>query len=325
MSKLLVVFLFGLFITMMSFSQATFVSEATTDAQSLRITLDSPAAADNAVNGPSKVSLYVILPQDYYTSNQKYPVVYYLHGFSSMNAEVKNYLPQINLGFKDKNKFIIVGIDGRGKFFGSFYVNSATTGRWEDWVVKEAVSYVDGRFRTLAKPESRGLLGISMGGFGVLYNALRHPDVFSAAYAVVPGVFEPENGLKEAMVSWSNDLSFKRAYGGAFAGSLTDFPAFSGTPEDNALIEKWNSGFGGWDKKVDDYLKQPKRLKALAIEWGTADYYKWIPKGSEWLAGYLQSRNIPVQAEKTTGGHDLYTYRMLNTVIPFFQKNLEYK
>jgi len=40
---------------------------------------------------------------------------------------------------------------------GSMYSNSPTTGDWESYVATDLVAHVDGRYRTLARRESRGL------------------------------------------------------------------------------------------------------------------------------------------------------------------------
>ena len=56
---------------------------------------------------------------------------------------------------------------------------------------------MDENYRTLAKKESRALIGMSMGGYGVLNLAMLHPEIFANAYAMSPGLFD-ENGLKNS-------------------------------------------------------------------------------------------------------------------------------
>lgn len=71
---------------------------------------------------------------------------------------------------------IVVGVEGGNSLGGSFYINSPVTGQWMDWVYKEAVAIVDGRYRTIAMAEGRLLAGFSMGGFGAWNIAIQHPD-----------------------------------------------------------------------------------------------------------------------------------------------------
>src|SRR3954463_413579 len=82
-------------------------------------------------------------------------------------------------------EMIIVMPNGRNVFDGSFYTNSASAGNWDDFISKELVAYVDGKYRTLARPESRGLAGHSMGGFGAFTLGMRHGgDVYGAVYSM---------------------------------------------------------------------------------------------------------------------------------------------
>jgi S-formylglutathione hydrolase FrmB len=52
---------------------------------------------------------------------------------------------------------------------------------YETYVVRDLVGHVDATFRTRAERSGRAIGGLSMGGFGALSLALRHPDLFGAA------------------------------------------------------------------------------------------------------------------------------------------------
>ena len=65
-------------------------------------------------------------------------------------------------------KFILVSVDMMTPLGSSWYVNSPTTGNWEDFMVKELVPYVDAQFKTFSKSESRGIAGDFMGGYGAI-------------------------------------------------------------------------------------------------------------------------------------------------------------
>ena len=94
---------------------------------------------------------------------------------------------------------IIVVPNGKNKYLGSFYANSSSTGNWDDYVTRDVVTYIDAHYRTLAAREHRGIAGHSMGGYGALTLAFRHPDVFGSVYAMSPcctdfgGDFGPSN------------------------------------------------------------------------------------------------------------------------------------
>jgi enterochelin esterase-like enzyme len=62
--------------------------------------------------------------------------------------------------------------------------------RYDDYIARDIVSHMDARYRTKANRESRGIAGLSMGGFGAITLALQYPEVFAAA-ASHSGVVSP--------------------------------------------------------------------------------------------------------------------------------------
>jgi hypothetical protein len=63
---------------------------------------------------------------------------------------------------------------------GSQFLNSPATGRYHDYLCGEVISFVDGRFRTDARREARGIQGKSSGGYGALVTPMLRPELFSA-------------------------------------------------------------------------------------------------------------------------------------------------
>ena len=74
---------------------------------------------------------------------------------------------------------------GHGGFYSDWW-NGGVGGppQWERYHVGELVPLIDGMFRTRAKRRGRVLLGGSMGGFGAMSYAARHPDMFAAAISI---------------------------------------------------------------------------------------------------------------------------------------------
>jgi pimeloyl-ACP methyl ester carboxylesterase len=163
------------------------------------ISVPAPALAGNRLADSTAQNIGVYLPPQYQNHQQRFPVVYYLGGYGD---RVANYSSGAYQGFdlqiamdslivtRIVQEMIIVVISGRNRLFGSFYVNSPVSGNWEDFVVKDVVDYIDGHYRTIAQPESRGIAGHSMGGFGALNLAMRYPDRFAAVYSLSPGLFD---------------------------------------------------------------------------------------------------------------------------------------
>ena len=113
------------------------------------------------------------------------PVVYLLHGYSD------NYASWVE-GFDtkelvDKYKVIAVSPDGA---YSSWYLDSPvdSTMRYETFISKELVSYIDNNYQTIRHRNARAITGLSMGGHGALYNAIRNKNVFGAAGSMSGGV-----------------------------------------------------------------------------------------------------------------------------------------
>ncbi len=77
-------------------------------------------------------------------------------------------------------EMIVVMPDASNMYGGSWYVNSQLTGNYEDYIVEDLVGYIDSNYRTISSRDSRAIVGHSMGGYGAMKLAMKHPDVFGA-------------------------------------------------------------------------------------------------------------------------------------------------
>jgi enterochelin esterase-like enzyme len=132
--------------------------------------------------------VFVYLPPNYAKNrNQRYPVVYFLHGYGIGAEAYVNLLWASDGADKDvaagtSKEMIIVFPDSHTVYNGSMYSNSPTTGNWETYITEDLIGYIDGHYRTIANRESRGLAGHSMGGYGTLRIAMKYPEVYAAIY-----------------------------------------------------------------------------------------------------------------------------------------------
>jgi S-formylglutathione hydrolase FrmB len=72
----------------------------------------------------------------------------------------------------------------------SFYLNAKDGARYEDAIVKDFLPFVDKNYRTVAKPSARLVEGISMGGYGALLIAFKHPELFAGVAAHSAALFD---------------------------------------------------------------------------------------------------------------------------------------
>jgi len=126
------------------------------------------------------------LPPSYASSPaKKYPVLYFLHGLN------ENETRWAVRGMTDVMLDRMVGEGKIGEFivaipFGaiSFYTNTRDgREKWEDMIVTEFIPMIESTYRVNASRATRGISGISMGGYGALKIAMKHPELFSAVSA----------------------------------------------------------------------------------------------------------------------------------------------
>jgi S-formylglutathione hydrolase len=160
--------------------------------QIVDLTVHSPALEHNLLGDPADQSVSIVLPAAYAQQPQRrFPVLYFLHGYSDPTtrhqaAELFRADLDHLLASPAAEPFLVVLPNGINKYFGSFYANSAATGNWDDYITRDIVAYVDSHYRTLADPAHRVVAGHSMGGYGALTLAFRHPGVFGSVYALSP-------------------------------------------------------------------------------------------------------------------------------------------
>lgn len=145
--------------------------------------VDTVSTFSNSMH--KQIKAVVITPNNY-DKNKRYPVVYLLHGYSGNYADWITKAPSITT-YSDSYNIIIVCPDGD---YNSWYFDSPvdSTRRYETYVAKELVSWIDEHYTTLANVKGRAITGLSMGGHGALYLAFRHQDVFGAAGSMSGGV-----------------------------------------------------------------------------------------------------------------------------------------
>lgn len=315
-------------------------------------------------NPKREVSIY--LPPSYDTSlNKRYPVIYMLHGIGDTDQSwmspwskpgEKKLIPfstlqeMMNEGIASGKfgEMIVVLPNQRTNWLGSFYVNSAVTGNWEDFTAKELVAFIDKKYRTIAESKHRGIVGHSMGGYGALTLGMKHPDVFSVVF-----------GLNPAIIDWAADLTietpaFKKilkaksfqdlldeyAKGDFYpAGAVTVAQAFSPNPNkppfyadfpfkmvEGKLVPN-EPAFSKWREKspikmVKKHRGNLKKLRGLRFDSGYEDEFKFIPPNSRALSSELTNNGIEHIFEEYNGDHRNRLPgkrgRMITEVFPYF-------
>lgn len=126
-----------------------------------------------------------ILPKEI-PSGQKLPVLYLLHGGGGNYRDWSNYSDIA--GYATRG-WVLVMPEGDS----SYYMNAVgrSQDRYEDYIVKDLVTDVESRFPAASGREHRAIAGVSMGGFGAVVLAMRHPDLYSFAAGISPALDVP--------------------------------------------------------------------------------------------------------------------------------------
>jgi S-formylglutathione hydrolase FrmB len=303
-------------------------------------------------NPRRRVSVY--LPAGYEASSQRrYPVLYYLHGFTWNDSLIfnkdgmKELLDQA-IADGQIRPFIMVVPNEQTRFGGSWYANSATNGPWADFTARELMQFVDKNFRTLARPGSRGLAGHSMGGGGTLRLALAYPGTWAAVYALSPAFLGPHPSYLPGaglplVLRTTNPAEVQRNHPALSTVALSR--AFSPNPKAKSFGADLPGSLGAdslarrdavltrWVEASPTYLLPThvaslRQLRGLAFDWGAQDEVKHIPPTCRIFSQWLSAYGIPYTAEEYEGTHGSRimgrTGRMYQQVLPFFNKHLDF-
>ncbi len=338
MKKLLLLIIFHL--SLLTFAQTGKV---------VSFTINSKALQNTGGEDPNrKVSVY--LPPNYDASTQRYPVIYYLHGFMGKD----NIFPQMQkildegIARQKIKPFIFVQADQYTLFEGSFYSNSSLTGNWDEFESKELVEYMDKNYRTLANRESRGIAGHSMGGYGAFKIGMLHPEVFSSIYALSPGLlamvkeFGPNSTSFKEVQNVKTVEDLKKTYypkvlvavGRAWSPNPNKPPFFCDFPfsyegdkmiVNQPILEKWEANMPVY--MVDKYAENLRKMTAIKLDWGRNDSPRF-PVQIGMLSQRLENLGINHFSEEYIGDHGnkIWTMdgRVLNDLLPFFNDYLKF-
>jgi S-formylglutathione hydrolase FrmB len=147
------------------------------------------AAMQSAALG-RELKFAVQLPPSYdKDTKRKFPVLYFLHGMNGNEGEFENrgVAAAINK-LREEGKIgemIIVAPGGKN----SFYLNAKNGEQYEDAIIKDLIPHIEKTYRTAGTRDGRAIQGISMGGFGALVLAFKHPEMFSSVTAHCAAIF----------------------------------------------------------------------------------------------------------------------------------------
>jgi diacylglycerol O-acyltransferase / trehalose O-mycolyltransferase len=121
----------------------------------------------------------VLVPAGYDANpQQRYPVLYLLHG------SYDDYRSWTDKGAAEKTTaalqaIVVMPDNGNGGWYTDWHRPGPP--RWETFHIGQLLPWIDDHYRTIPTRAERAIAGLSMGGFGAMSYAARHPDLFSWA------------------------------------------------------------------------------------------------------------------------------------------------
>jgi S-formylglutathione hydrolase FrmB len=215
---------------------------------------------------------------------RQYPVLYYLHGLGDNEQSLLNFggwdvISELRRQGK-VGDFIVLAPSGGH----TFYLNSADgKAKYEDFFMREFIPQMEKKYRADSTRATRGITGVSMGGYGALRLAFKYPDEFAAVSAQMPALIA--------------DLPKDFASGGPGSPGSLMGDVF-GSPFSRAYFER-NNVFAF---ARSDSAASLKRMK-IYFNVGNNDDYGF-EQGAQQLDQLLKSRGVPHEFHIYPGGHD---------------------
>jgi S-formylglutathione hydrolase FrmB len=314
-----------------------------------RLVVESELLADNPLGDPTRRPLYVYRPPGVELDHPRgLPSVYVIQGYT---GQVDMWLNRVTFepsmiervdalfaggGCPDA---IVVFVDAWTSYGGSQFVNSASTGRYMDYLCDEVVVFVDERYPTLAARDHRGLTGKSSGGYGAMVVPMLRPDAFGALashagdalfeYCYLAEFAKTARALRDNFEgSW--DVFFERmaaaetfdferfepvmTYGCAAAWSPDlDNPGKALIPFDVATGRLHEDVWALWLEKdpvrmAAQYEDALRSMRRIYLDAGKADEF-YLDLGAQAFAGELDKLGVKHTLELFDGKHGGLTYR----------------
>jgi len=253
---------------------------------------------------PSPAQYLVIEPPSYVRSpSRRYPVLVFLHdGYGNVHTlDRRGVAAELLARMADGRlpEFLVVAPGGPGSWFSDSFDGRR---RWEEFLTRDFLREIQTRYRVLAGPAARGITGISMGGYGAVKIALKHPDLFGAVSSL-SGALIPIRPEDIRRYGWITRLTLKRVFG---------------NPPDARTL----AANDVWDLLHETRFEKPPFAAHLRA--GTEDFYGLHGVAAQ-FGTYMNEHGIPTEVVLEPGGHDwAYWRRALVAICEWHAKKFSY-
>ena len=321
-----------------------------------RVVVESQALNRNMLGDPTARAVDVYVPAG--NDAEGLPLLVDLVGFTSSGLSHTNWagfrenLPERLdrlIGEERMPPVVVAFPDCFTRLGGNQYINSVSTGAWEDFLLHEMLPAIEERFRC-GGAGRRGVFGKSSGGYGALTHALLHSDIWAAAACHsgdmgfelcylpdMPAVLRALAGTENSIERWWQQLEAARKH---LEGSFKVFnvlamaASYDADPNEflgirlpvtfdtcEVIEERW----ANWMRHdpvvaLETHGDNLRRLKALYIDCGTNDQFNLL-YGARRFVRRLNQLGIGHRYEEFSDNHSGVDYRM-DESLPFLARAL---
>jgi enterochelin esterase-like enzyme len=233
-----------------------------------------------AVKGRLRLGIY--LPAGYGSSDQRYPVVYFLHGLPASPTSFRGADFLARALHASGRKAIIVAPQGaRDNDSDPEYLDWGTGRNWETAITRDIVGYVDSHFRTIPQRRGRALVGLSAGGYGAVILALHHLSAFSVIESW-SGYFHPTDPQGIHALDLGSASANAKASAHAFVKTLR--AAFARRPTYFAFyVGRGDARFRAENERFDRELVAARVPHVFRVYAGGHSQSVWSAHAQVWL------------------------------------------
>ncbi len=318
-------------------------------------TFDSNVLKGNPLGDRTRRDVAIYLPPRYDPS-KRYPAAYAIVGYTGTGKSLLSVDP---LGEDLKSKLdrlirtgkmgpmIVPMVDCFTRVGGNQYINSTATGRYDDYLRKEVVPFVESKYRV----GRRGIWGKSSGGYGSIVQGMLHADTWAALadhsgdscfeFCYIPdfpkalAAFREHGGPARWLRWYWRQPNRRRSEFFPVLNTLGMAGHYSPNPRSPHLgidfpfdletgewrPEVW-ARWRAWDpvNMVERYARSLRRMRLVYIDCGTKDEFNLI-----WGARTLRRKLAELRVKHVYGefdeGHLNITYRY-DTSLPLLWRAL---
>ena len=151
---------------------------------------DSTILRGNPLGDPHRRKVIVYLPPEYDQNPRKrFPVFVDIVGYLGSGQAHTGWKPfeenvplRLERLMKQKKMGPVIALfpDCFTRLGGNQYINSSALGNYADYLLKEVLPEVDGRYRTIDNPKKRAVFGKSSGGYGAIVHGMKYAKHWGA-------------------------------------------------------------------------------------------------------------------------------------------------